>query len=110
MTKKIQTFIDTGANSIVFKDGVEKKLITVKISEGPIPISVVGGKEILASGEWGALIPLADNSFQAVRGLSMEKVVRPIPNYKLRPVLAKMKKGAVNNKVLQGLKIPARLG
>ena len=50
---------------------MEKKLITVKISEGRIPIAVASGKEIMASGEWGTLIPLADDSFQAVRGLSM---------------------------------------
>ena len=64
----------------------------------------------MASGEWGTLIPLADNSLQAVRGLSMEKIVGTMPDYKLRPVLAEMKKGAVNNEVLQGLRIPAKLG
>ena len=30
--EKIQTFIDTGASSVVFKAGVEKKLIADKIS------------------------------------------------------------------------------
>ena len=80
--EKIQTFIDTGANSVVFKDSVEEKLIMVKISEGPIPVSLAGGKEVRASGEWGALIPLADDSFQAVRGLSMKKIVGRMPDYK----------------------------
>ena len=61
--EKIQTFIDTRANSVVFKDGVEEKLIMVKISEGPIPVAVAGGKEVMASSEWGTLIPLADGSF-----------------------------------------------
>ena len=78
----------------MFKDGVEKKLIMVRISHGPIPVTVASGKEIMASGEWGTLIPLADNSFQAVRALSMEKVVRRMPDYKLRLVLAEIKKGA----------------
>ena len=82
----------------------------VRISHGPIPVTVASGKEIMASGEWGALIPLADNSFQAVRELSMEKVVGQMPDYKLRPVLAEMKKGAVDNKLLQSMKIPAKLG
>ena len=48
----------------------------VKISEGPILIAVASGKEIMASGEWGILIPLADGSFQTVRGLRMKKTVR----------------------------------
>ena len=60
--ERISTFIDTGANSIVLKDRIEKKLITVKLLDGPIPISVAGGKEVMATGEWGALIPLADGS------------------------------------------------
>ena len=56
--EKIMTFIDMGANSIVLKDRIEKKLITVKLSDRPIPVSVAGGKEVMATGEWGALIPL----------------------------------------------------
>ena len=40
----------------------------------------------------------------------MEKIVRWMPDYKLRPVLAEMKKGAVDNKLLQSMKIPAKLG
>ena len=63
--EKIQTFIDSCANSIIFKDGIEKKLITVKLSDRPIPVSMARGKEVMATGEWGALIPLADNSYQA---------------------------------------------
>ena len=62
--EKIQTLIDTGAISVVFKDGVEEKLVTVKILEEPIPVSVAGGKDIMASGEWGALILLADDSIE----------------------------------------------
>ena len=45
-----------------------------------------------------------------MRGLSMEKVVGTMPDYKLRLVLAEMKKGARNNEALQGLCIPAKLG
>ena len=40
----------------------------------------------------------------------MEKVVGTMPDYKLRLVLAEMKKGAMNNEVLQGLHIPTKLG
>ena len=40
----------------------------------------------------------------------MERVVRAMPDYKLRPVLAEMKKRERNNKVLQELCIPAKLG
>ena len=108
--EKIQTFIDSCSNSIVFKDGIEKKLITVTLSDGLIPVSVAGDKEVMATGEWGALIPLADNSYQAMRGLSMERVIGTMPDYKLRLVLAEMKKRARNNNVLQGLHIPTKLG
>ena len=55
--ERILTFIDMGANSIVLKDGIEKKLITLKLSDGPISVSVAGGKEVMATGEWGTLIP-----------------------------------------------------
>ena len=54
---RIQAFIDTGVDSVVLKDDVERKLIAVEISEGPIPVAVAGGNEVMASGEWGALIP-----------------------------------------------------
>ena len=32
----LQTFMDTGANSFIMKSGVEKRLISVKISKGPV--------------------------------------------------------------------------
>ena len=32
--------------------------------EEPIPVSVAGGKDIMASGEWSALILLADDSIE----------------------------------------------
>ena len=40
----------------------------------------------------------------------MERVVGTMPDYKLRPVLADMKKIVRNNNVLQGLHIPTKLG
>ena len=64
----------------------------------------------MATGEWGTLIPLADRSYQAVRGLSMERVLGTMPDYKLKPVLTEMKKSARNNKLLQELHFPAKLG
>ena len=51
----------------------------------------------MASGEGGALFPLADGSFQAGRGLIMKKIVGKMPDYSLRPVLAEVKKRAANN-------------
>ena len=64
----------------------------------------------MASGEWGTLNPLADGSFQTVRGLSMKKIVGKKPDYKLRPMLADVKKRATSNELLQTMKIPTKLG
>ena len=83
----LQTFMDTGANSFIMKTGVEQKLVSIKINKGPVSVSVAGGLEISASGEYGALIPLADGTFQAVRGLCMDTVVGKLPLYRLKPLL-----------------------
>ena len=40
----------------------------------------------------------------------MKLIVGRIPDYKLRPVLAEVKKRAANNKLLQTMKVPAKLG
>ena len=40
----------------------------------------------------------------------MERVVGTMPYYKLKPVLAEMKRSVRNNKLLQELCIPAKLG
>ena len=106
----LQTFMDTGANSYIMKTGNEKRLISVRISQGPVSVSVAGGLEISASGEYGALIPLADGTFQAVRGLCMDTVVGKLPYYKLKPLLSQIKEENPNNQHLRRLNIPKVLG
>ena len=106
----LQTFMDTGANSYIMKTGVEKRLISVKISHGPVSVSVAGGLEVSASGEYGALIPLADGSYQAVRGLCMDTVVGKLPCYRLKPLLSQIKEENPDNQHLKRLNIPKVLG
>ena len=106
----LQTFMDTGANSFIMKTGVEKRLISVKINKGPVSVSVAGGLEVSASGEYGALIPLADGSFQAVRGLCMDTVVGKLPFYRLKPLLSQIKEENPDNQRLKQLNVPKVLG
>ena len=106
----LQTFMDTGANSFIMKTGVEKRLISVKINPGPVSVSVAGGLEVSASGEYGALIPLADGSFQAVRGLCMDTVVGKLPYYRLKPLLSQIKEENPDNQRLKQLNVPKVLG
>ena len=40
----------------------------------------------------------------------MKNVVRRMLTYKLRPVLAKIKREVVNNELLKAMKVPAKLG
>ena len=108
--KPLQTFMDTGANSFIMKTGVEKRLVSVKVNRGPVSVSVAGGLEISASGEYGALIPLADGTFQAVRGLCMDTVVGKLPFYRLKPLLSQIKEENPTNKKLKSLNIPKVLG
>ena len=106
----LQTFMDTGANSFIMKTGVEKRIISVKINKGPVSVSVAGGLEVSASGEYGALIQLADGSFQAVRGLCMDTVVGKLPFYRLKPLLSQIKEENPDNQRLKQLNVPKVLG
>ena len=106
----LQVFMDTGANSFLMRDGIEKKLVTIKAAHGPIPMSVAGGLQINASGEYGALIPLADGTHQSVRGLCLQQVVGRLPQYNLRPILSQIREDNPENKKLNHIKIPKRLG
>ena len=74
-TKPIMVFIDSGANCWLSLDGIpQTQLDSVKLAQGPIPLGVASGMTVNAEAEWASLIPLADNTSQIVRGLTMEVV------------------------------------
>ena len=79
----MQSFIDSGADRIFMADNAVKELISVKIKDGPIPLGVASGKTINATGEVGALIPLANGRYQAIRALTLKRVTREYPDFDL---------------------------
>ena len=83
----VMTFVDSGANCWLSEEGVpEREFISVKLDHGPIPLSVAGGNVAYASGEYASLLPLADGSFQCVRGLMLKQVTGTMPELNLDPV------------------------
>ena len=109
-TEPIQVFGDSGANFWFANDSVTNKLVCVQTHKGAIPINIAGGKVIHSTGEWAAAIPLADGSYQAVRGLTMKNVVGQMPRYNLTKVLNNIKNQYKGNKRLQELVVPSILG
>ena len=109
-TEPIQVFCDSGANFWFAVDSVTKKLVCVQTYKGSMPINVAGGKVITSTGEWAAAIPLADGSYQAVRGLTMKNVVGQMPRYSLKRTLNQVKAEYRENSQLQKLVIPPVLG
>ena len=109
-TEPIQVFGDSGANFWFATEAVTKKLVCVRTQKGAIPINIAGGKVIHATGEWAAAIPLADGSYQAVRGLTMKHVVGQMPRYDLTKTLSRVKNDYRENSRLQELVIPSVLG
>ena len=109
-TEPIQVFCDSGANYWFAVDSVTKKLVCVQTYKGSLPINVAGGKVIHSTGEWAAALPLADGSYQAVRGLTMKSVVGQMPRYNLTRTLNQVKSEYSSNSQLQSLVIPPVLG
>ena len=109
-TDPIQVFADSGANWWFARDSVTKKLVCVQTYKGSLPINVAGGKVIYSTGEWAAAIPLADGSYQGVRGLTMKNVVGQMPRYDLTRTLNNVKAMYRDNTHLQDLVIPPVLG
>ena len=72
--RPLMGFVDSGADSWVVRDDAVGELVAVKIVDGPIPLTVASNKVIQATGEWGALLPLADGTHQVVRGISLPEV------------------------------------
>ena len=106
----IQCFIDNGCNCCIFRDSVpETELEACKLKAGPINIDVATGITVHATGEWGALLPLANGQKQVVRGLSVPQVTSKFPILQLRQKLDEVKYGAPKNKDLQKIQIPETL-
>ena len=109
----VMTFVDCGANVWLAEEGIpEREFISVKLDHGPIPLSVAGGNVTYASGEYASLLPLADGSYQCVRGLTLKQVTGTMPELNLVPVFEQIKASSecADNDRIKNLSIPKRLG
>ena len=107
------TFVDSGANCWLAQEGVpEREFVSVKHDHGPIPLTVAGGNVTYASGEYASLLPLADGSFQCVRGLTLQNVTGSMPELDLVSIFNSVKASpeCVDNPRIQNLEIPKKLG
>ena len=74
-TRPIQAFVDSGCNTMLSRQNVpETELVSAKLINGPIPVSVAGGGEIMASGLWPTLLPLNDGTNQVAKTLTMDTI------------------------------------
>ena len=109
----IQTFIDSGCNCAIFRDGVpQTELNSCKLQDGPIPIDIATGVSVNALGEWASSVPLANGSYQVVRALTVKQVTANMTKLYLRPILNDLKNeaSAKNMKELQRIQVPECLG
>ena len=108
-TRDLSVFVDSGCNLWLCRKGIpERELISAKICNGPIPLHVAGGLQIQSEAEWSALLPLADGSFQPVRGLVLDQITGEMPEIDLTDVVKQVKKelGSKANHI----KLPTRVG
>ena len=104
-------FVDSGCNCWLAQEGIpEKEFISVKLTEGPIPLSVASGMTTYASAEYASLLPLANGSYQTVRGLTLKKVTRDMPMLNLVPAFEQIKSECASNRRVQNLKVPSAVG
>ena len=107
----VMAFIDCGANCFLAKEGVpENEFISVKLSNGPIPLSVAGGSTAYASAEYASLLPLANGNFQAVRGLTLKHVTGNMPELHLTQAFEQIKQQCSSNKRIQNIHVPSVIG
>ena len=106
----VQVFIDPGCNCAIMRDGIpQNEFNAVKLRSGPIGLDVATGIQVNAESEWGINIPLANGSYQVVKGLSVKKVTSDMPKLNLKSYWNKLK--AENPKLKnQNLSIPEKLG
>ena len=110
-TRTVMTFIDSGANCWLSLDGIpQKELDSVMLAKGPIPLGVASGMTVNAKAEWASLIPLADNTSQVVRGLTMDMVTGDMPQLNLVPVFESIKAECKAIPAIQDIKVPNIVG
>ena len=73
-TRPLMVFVDSGCDGWATGDKAIPELTAVRLEDGPIRLNVASDKTVLATGEWGALIPLNGGTYQTVRGLSLPSV------------------------------------
>ena len=79
-TRDLLAFVDSGCNLWLCKKGIpETELNSAKICRAPIPLHIAGGLQIESEAEWTSVLPLADGSFQPVRGLVLDQVTCDMP-------------------------------
>ena len=111
LTSPVMTFIDSGANCWLSQEGIpEKEFISVKLSDGPIPLSVASGMTTYASAEYASLLPLANGNYQSVRGLTLKRVTGDMPKLNLIPAYEHIKSECASNRRIQNLKVPSVVG
>ena len=110
-TRPIQAFVDSGCNTMLSRQNVpETELVSAKLIKGPIPVSVAGGGEIMASGLWATLLPLNDGTNQVAKTLTMDTITADMNVVDLESVYDEIKSKAKGVKALQNLKVPKEVG
>ena len=110
-TRDLTVFVDSGCNYWVAQSQVPRQeLESVKLSEGPFPVSVAGNQTIYAEAEYGALLPLQDGFFQVVRGLALDQVVSDMPEVNLTPVMTEIRRRYKNEQVIKEIRVPKKAG
>ena len=107
-TRPVLAFMDSGCNVWVANDEIPmKELRARKLKDGPIPMGVASGITIQASGEWGALIPLADGGQQVVRGLTLMRVTGDMPAVDMKKLFNCVKKEYGSTSEVDSLGVPS---
>ena len=107
----LQCFIDSGANCWLALDGVpQEELRSVKMCDGPIRLGVASGMTTNAKAEWASLIPLADGSFQCVRGLTLDRVTGDMPQVNLKSAMEEFRNSNKYDEKIQNIKVPDCVG
>ena len=88
----------------------ETELVSAKLIKGPIPISVAGGGEVMASGLWASLLPLNDGTNQVAKTLTMETITADMNVVDMEGVFDDIKSKSRGIKAVQNLKVPKEVG
>ena len=106
-TKPVSAFMDSGCNVWVSNEDVlANELTAVKLKQGPIGMGVASGITIQASAEWAALIPMADEGHQVVRGLTLMRVTGDMPKINMKKLFNAVKTAYGSTSVIDKLEVP----